>query len=484
VIGAARAIRHIAAYGLAAVVSAWSFAALADGPVVVTQFSGEKPKQVRDRVVSALNKSGVRLAGAKTPPITPNTDSGAIAAHAREHGVAAYVEGKTTKQKEGYTLKLALRSSATGEVMDTFTFEGAKLPELYESIDAGINGPLTQALSTAEAPKKPAKESAEPADAPPKDEDEDEGEEPPEPGADPEPTPMASASADVTADTAGAAGDAGPGSKQRPSVLELRADLGGLSRSFEYNQDVNNNLRDHDIGFAPVAGLRLRWYPAAHFTSGSVSNLGIIGEFERTLTASASTESGQDYSASSQLYDVGVRWRFPIQRHELGVSVVYGRHELKVEAGREPNATAANGLPLNRDYVPDAGYVYARPGLDARFAVERIHFGLGFGYRAIQQTGELNNTQWFPQATVASLDGSLFAGYELTPGLIALGALDFVRYAHDMHSTVADLQLQRDVAGGAIDQTIAVRIGIEWRLQGPASVHREAAGNAGASGTN
>jgi hypothetical protein len=483
VIGAGRAIRRIAAYGLAAAVSAWSFAALAGGPVVVTQFSGEKPKQVRDRVVAALNKSGVPLAGAKTPAVTPNTDAGAIAAHAREHGVAAYVEGKTTKQKEGYTLKLALRSSATGEVMDTFTFEGEKLPELYESIDAGINGPLTQALSAAEAPKKPAKESA-PADAP-KEEDEDEDEEePPEPGADPEPTPMASASADVTADTAGAAGDAGPGSKQRPSVLELRADLGGLSRSFEYNQDVNNNLRDHDIGFAPIVGLRLRWYPAAHFTSGSVSNLGIVGEFERTITASASTESGQDYSASSQQFGVGVRWRFPIQRHELGVSVMYGRHELKVDTGREPNAVAANGLPLNRDYVPDAGYVYARPGLDARFAVERIHFGFGFGYRAIQQTGELNNTQWFPQATVAALDGSLFAGYELKPGLIVLGALDFVRYAHNMHSTVADLQLQRDVAGGAIDQSIAFRIGIEWRLPGPASVHREAASNAGAPGAN
>ena len=153
-------------------------------------------------------------------------------------------------------------------------------------------------------------------------------------------------------------------------MLELRADLGALSRSFEYNQDVNNNLRDHDISFAPIVGLRLRWYPAAHFTAQSISNLGIIGEYERTITASASTESGQDYSASMQEFGVGVRWRFPIQRHEIGVSILYGRHDLKVDTGREPNAVAANGLPLNRDYVADAGYIYARPGLDARFAVD------------------------------------------------------------------------------------------------------------------
>jgi hypothetical protein len=478
-----KSLRRIAAGGLAAAVIAWSFAAFAGGPVVVTEFSGEKSKQIRDRVVAALNKSGVQMAGAKIPPITPNTDAGAIAAHAREHGVAAYVEGKTTKQKEGYTLKLALRSSASGEVMDTFTFEGAKLPELLESIDAGITGPLTQALMAAEPPKRAAKDAERAGGTPPKDEDE-EDEQQPEPEDEPEPGAGATASADVTADTAGAAADAGPVGKARRSVVELRADLGGLSRSFEYNQDVNNNLRDHDIGFAPVVGFRLRWYPAAHFTAQSIANLGIIGEVERTITGSASTESGQDYDASSFQYGAGVRWRFPIQRHEIGISVLYGRHELKVDTGREPGGTSANGLPVDRDYVPDAGYVYARPGLDARFAVQQIHFGSTFGYRAIQQTGELNNYQWFPQATVAAVDGSLFAGYEFMPGIIALGGLDFVRYAHNMHSTVQDLQLQRDVAGGAIDQSIAVRLGIEWRVPGPASVHRETASGGGASGAN
>jgi hypothetical protein len=476
------------ARGLAALVFAWSAAAFAGGPVVVTEFAGDKSKAIRDRVVSALGKSGVPLASAKTPAITPNTDAGAYASHAREHGVAAYVEGKTTKQKAGYTLKLALRSSSNGEVMDTFTFEGAKLPELFEAIDAGIAGPLTQALLAAEPPKAAKKEAPEPADAPaPKDEDEDEDKDKDEDEIDPEPPAGAAASgnanADVTADTGAAEPDRGPGFELRPSVLELRAGLGALSRSFDYHQDVNNNLRDHEIGFAPIIGLRLRWYPAAHFTAQSVSNLGIIGEYERTITASASTESGQEHSATMQQFGVGLRWRFPIKRHEIGVSVLYGRHDLKVDSGREPNAVAANGLPLNRDYVADAGYIYARPGLDARFAVDQIHFGFGIGYRAIQQTGELNNTQWFPQATVRAIDGSLFAGYEIKPRLIVLGGLDFVRYAHDMNSTLQDLQEQRDVAGGAIDQSITFRAGIEWRLPGPESVHQKAA-STGGSGTN
>lgn len=237
------------------------------------------------------------------------------------------------------------------------------------------------------------------------------------------------------------------------------------------------------MSLAPLFGVRARWYPGAHFTSGSVSNLGIIGEYQRSISASSSTESGQDYSTTMQQFGAGVRWRFPFGRHEVGVSALYGRHDLKVDTGREPNAVAANGLPLNRDYVPDAGYIYARPGLDARFAVTKIEFGFELGYRAIQQTGELNNTQWFPQATVAAIDGALFAGYELNPRLIVLGGLDFVRYAHDMNSTVQDLQKQRDVAGGAIDQSIAFRAGIEWRIPSPESARKNSAGSAG-SGVN
>jgi hypothetical protein len=473
-----RRLARIACW-LAAAILAWPAAAFAGGPVVVTQFSGDKPKVLRDRVVSALKKSAIPLASAKTPAITPNTDAGAYASHAREHGVAAYVEGKTTKEKSGYTLKLALRSSANGEVMDTYTFEGAKLPELLEAIDAGIAGPLTQALAVAEPPKKAAKAAEEPAEAPaPADEEEEERE--PEPAAEPSATAMA----DVTADTGGAEPAQDAASKARPSVLELRADVGVLSRSFDYHQDVNNNLRDHEMGLAPIVGVRVRWYPAAHFTAQSISNLGIIGEYERTIVASATTESGQDYGASMQQFGIGARWRFPIQRHEIGVSAMFGRHDLKVDTGREPNALAANGLPLNRDFVADAGYIYARPGLDARFAVDRIHFGFGLGYRAIQQTGELNNTQWFPQATVAAIDGSLIAGFEIKPRLIVFAGADFVRYAHTMNSTVQDLGQQRDVAGGAIDQSIIGRAGIEWRLPSPESAGGTTAKASGTSGAN
>ena len=263
---------------------------------------------------------------------------------------------------------------------------------------------------------------------------------------------------------ADAASGTAPSALDTPA-LEARAELGLLSRDFQYHQDVNDNLRDSDA-FAPTIGARLGWYPGAHFSRGSLANLGLIGSYERSLFASSSTESSDDFDTVMQEYAIGARWRFPFDRHQIGVSFVYGRQELTVDAGREPDAVSATGASIDRDWVADVAYVYARPGLDARFVFGRIHAGLDFGYRAIQDVGELSATEWFPQATARGIDACLTVGYALKPELILFGTVAFSRYALAMNSRQEDLQSGRDVAGGAVDQLIAGRIGIEWRLPG------------------
>ena len=249
---------------------------------------------------------------------------------------------------------------------------------------------------------------------------------------------------------------------QTPPVLELRGEFGAVSRRFEYHQDVNDNLRDHD-DFAPLFGAVVRWYPGAHLTSGAAANLGIVGEYERSFVGSASTESGEEFDATMQRFAIGARLRFPVERHELGVSFTYGRHEFGVDTGWEPNAVVANGLAIDRNYVPDVAYWYARPGLDARFVFERIHAGFGLGYRSVPKLGEVGTSTWFPQATARGMDGSLMIGFEVKPGLVVFGGADVTRYALAMNSQYADTVLARDVAGGAIDQSISGRAGIEWR---------------------
>jgi len=294
----------------------------------------------------------------------------------------------------------------------------------------------------------------------------------PAPGDAPQTAPGASSSssdssrgaADAQLDTGAQDASAGAPRPENTAALEVGAELGVLSRQFEYHQDVNDNLRDNDVSLAPTIGARLAWYPGAHFSRGTLANLGLIGSYERSLFASSSTESSQDFDMLMQQYAFGARWRFPFDRHQIGVSFVYGRQELTLDAGREPNAVSATGMSVDRDYVPDVAYVYVRPGLDARFAFERIQAGVGLGYRAVQQVGELAATEWFPQATARGIDAWLMIGFAIKPELIVFGTAAFSRYALAMNSTLQDLQVGRDVAGGAVDQLIAGRIGIEWRL--------------------
>jgi hypothetical protein len=342
----------------------------------------------------------------------------------------------------------------------------------------GVASALAASLATA-APKDKAPaakpDKAEPKAKPDKAEPPEKAKpaEPAKATATPEPA-AASVSTDATRDAGNQ--DAGQEwlAETGSSVLELRADLGALSRHFDYHQDVNDNLRDHGVSFAPLVGVRLRWYPGAHFTADSAANLGIVAEYEQSLLASSNTETDEDFDTVVRGYAIGARLRFPIASHEIAISGVYGRQEFKVDAGREPNAVAANGLAVDRDFVPDVTYGYVRPGLDARFAFGRIHAGLAFGYRAIHEIGELHSAEWFPQATAHAIDGSLTIGYELKPQLIVFGGMDFVRYALSMNSSVQDLVVARDVAGGAVDQTIAGRAGIEWRIDAPESASEEA----------
>ena len=278
----------------------------------------------------------------------------------------------------------------------------------------------------------------------------------------------------VNQDSIGAEAQDGKSSKTLP-VLELRGELGAVSRRFEYHQDVNDNLRDHD-DFAPLFGVGVRWYPGAHFTTGTAANLGIVGEYERSLSGSASTESGEEFDATLQRFAVGARMRFPVGPHELGASFTYGRHEFGVDTGWEPNAAVANGLAIDRNYVPDVAYWYARPGLDARFVFGRIHAGFGLGYRGMGKLGEVGTKSWFPQATGRGMDGSLMIGFELRPELVVFGGADVTRYALAMNSMHQDILLARDVAGGAIDQSISGRVGVEWRPVAPNAQKRNVAG--------
>ncbi|HEX3593858.1 MAG TPA: hypothetical protein VHU80_02115, partial [Polyangiaceae bacterium] len=251
----------------------------------------------------------------------------------------------------------------------------------------------------------------------------------------------------------------------KPVLLELAGGMQAFSRSFEYHQDVNGSLHPYHLSLWPALEARVGYYPGAHFTRNMAANIGLIAGITRSFGASSSIgDAGKDYGTTMQELLIGARFRLPIQRHEIGVSFLYGNQRFDIDSDQDPVNVAANGLRVNRDYVPNASYQYLRPGLDARLQFGRLRFGAGLGYRVVVGLGQLTAPAWFPHATAQALDGFINAGYEVIPGLYVVAGFDATRYALDMHTVAADRTTARDFAGGAVDQYLTGHLGVEYRL--------------------
>jgi hypothetical protein len=447
--------RHVAG----AFVLAWILRAslsFAGDSAMVLDFEGKKTKPVYDRVIKALKKADVTLQTPGADAKSAKGDAHKLGTVGTKRHVTIFVQGGLEVSKKGaYTLHLTARAGATGEELGDLSLEAPKLPALMKKIDEEVPDFVrTQLSATAPTPAPEASEK----------------EAKPEPEAKPEkekPKHDDDEKAEDKEKKDEPAEDKPHGPLHRPSALSVALEGRVFSRRFSYNQDVNANLRPYKVGPAPTVFAALGWYPGAHVTDGVAANIGLVADIEQSLaTSSVLDQNNKKYSTSMLAYSLGLKWRIPFDAHELGISARYGRHAFIVDSDTDPNAVAAGGTAVKRDFVPDVAYQYIRPALDARFGFGPFGVGAYVGYRLVLSAGDVQKDVWFPNAKVSALDAGLFVSYEFVKSLHALAGFDIRRYGYDMHSSPSDLTKNRDVAGGAIDQYLAGFLGIEWRLPG------------------
>jgi hypothetical protein len=424
--------------------------ALAKGQkVLVTAFSGAKKKQLRDELIRALEKDGYEVIDDEK--VSPGSSSKDIAKRADAKGADAVVTGEGVLKKSGWKLKLEVRSASDGTIVEETEMSAAVLPKLLNKISTSGASTLSSALDKAAPAEPKAKEKEAP---PPKEEPKEEEK------AEPEKEPEEEAAPKDDKEDKEAAKD----DKRRPSPLDLGAGIRLFRRDLRYSQDVNENLRKYALPLGPSVFLRLAWYPAAHFTSGFVSNLGITGGYEQSFGASSELENdSKSYSTTLRAWSIGARLRLPFSAHEAGIGLRYGGQSFEIDGDKDPNASAASGAALTRDFVPDVSYKYIRPSADLRLGFGPITVGGSLGVRFVTSAGAIEGQAWFPEASVLAMDAEIFGGYAVAKDLFAIAGLGFTRYGYNMHSKPADLTSGRDVAGGAIDQYLAAHLGIEWR---------------------
>jgi hypothetical protein len=433
-------VRHAVLFLSLGLAFAYEHAASA-AVVVVDTFTGAKKKEVRDAVIEALEKGDHEVVKTDAARVPAASADEAYVKRATEYRTAAFVDGEVKQQKSGWVVILTVRNGADGRELGEATIKGAKLQKLLKNIEAEAVVRLDPSIEQASAPEKKKKEEAPVVAAAAAKEKEPEPE--PEPKEKPrEPPPEEHG--------------------KKPVPLELWGGMQVFSRSFEYHQDVNGSLHPYHLSLWPALEARLGYYPGAHFTRNMWANIGIVAGIAHSFGASSAI-GNREFGTTMQEIVAGARFRIPIAAHEIGVSFTYGNHSFAIDSDHDPNNTAANGSLVNRDYVPDPTYSYLRPGVDTRLQFGRVRLGAGLGLRALLGLGELTSDAWFPHATGMALDMFVSAAFEITPGFYAGAGFDATRYAMDMHTTPADATEPRDVAGGAVDQYLTGRIGVEYR---------------------
>jgi len=430
----------------ALLVAATCGSAAAQTRVAVRPFEGQMAARARDAVAGSLKDSGdydvvsnkevERAADSAGADLSESAGRFAVA---QQLGIAAYVEGSVSKRGPNFIVQLKVYDGASGEALGEAELK-AKKPALVRVVRKQAAGELAAALSRGKAPEapppaaeEPAPEEPEPreqaaAEAEPKDEDEDEGEAASEPEAD---------------------------DGERPKAIELGVGLRLTTRSMSYN-DAPRSLGESSYKITPAAVLGLRWYPAAHFSSGAAAHVGLEAGLQLMYPIDSEREA-QKFETSSLAFDVGLHGRLPVGEHELGLTVGYGQHSVEIadgDAGLDPG-------------VPSVAYGFLRLALNARFQLaDAIGLRLGAGYRVMLSYGELGEDAWFQRSSGGGLEAEIALAYAFSEALSLEASFGLWRYFLSLEPEPSDESVTNSarIAGGLSDQYLRFGLGIVLQL--------------------
>ncbi len=391
--------------------------------IFVRKLSGPKSDTVHAWVSKALNrKKGVTLVASgerKDANLADDPSTKDLAEVAERLDVSLFVGGKVTVKGRKASIELTLHDG-NGEALDRVSLEAANLLALKRRIDKALVKQAKSSIDSSHPPLLPEEEVEDVAIE-----------------------ESASEEAEATPDKT-------EESDTRPSALEVGLGLRAFSRQLRYTDDIFDQLREYELGSAPAAFGWLRWYPAAHFTGGVASHIGLVGSYERGFALKSKVSGGESFDTFMSEWQVGVRGRIPFFPHELGIEGTYGVHTFSVDDD-----------PLS-PLVPDVKYRFIRIGIDGRARISHVIIGAHFGYRIVTSAGAIETDFWFPRLSVGGVDAGVLGGYEILPGLDLLAGFDFRRYFYSMNPEPGD----RYVVGGARDEYIAGWGGLEFRLPG------------------
>jgi hypothetical protein len=261
----------------------------------------------------------------------------------------------------------------------------------------------------------------------------------PAPVAEPSPVPAAVVPSAHTEGAALRVTRAAAASDDLPK-LEVFAGGRAFHRRLTFEDDLFESFHPYAIS-APAMAFDAAVFPWRH--------VGFIGRGHYGVGLSSRDADGRTYSTEAYGVEAGVAGRFTTGRWRWGGGLVGGVDRFLLSA---PDLPEFSG-------IVSTSYVFARPELSARRAVSESLALFGtFGYMVLYSAGELETTYF---ENLSGAGSSLSAGVlvDLGGGLEARAAVDYRRYAFEMHASPGD----RFVAGGATDETVGITVGLSHK---------------------
>jgi hypothetical protein len=421
----------------AILVLACAHSAAAQSRVVVRPFKGTGATRVRAAVVQGLGKAHGMQTVSNSETESAADSLGADLTHeagrvavARKLSLSAFVEGDVEKHGASTEVSLRVYDGRDGTLLVSASLR-ARHAAIHGEVKKRVLSELGAALARAQPP------SAEPAPEAPALKDQTK-----EPVVQTRPAPVIAATPEPEEP-----------SKRLPHALELGAAVRVSTRSYSYG-DALLKLGEHILQATPALRVEVRWYPAAHFTSGFASNLG-LDLYGQMMWPVDSEKGSTAFKTTSTALGIAARLRIPLAAHQLGISAGYGGQSLAIAdaGGQDPG-------------VPSVAYGFVRLGADGRFMLGRALFlGVRAAYLLLTGFGELGQAAWFPHVGGGGLEAELSLGYEFSE-LVALNlGGGMTRYFMSLEPELSDPGVQNHgrIAGGLIDQYLYGVLGVTLR---------------------
>jgi hypothetical protein len=383
------------------------------GPVAVLEFSGPGAGRARSRVVTALEQAGVEVVrGGEDIEDFDDDDDRKAAAQRLE--VAALVGGEVDRDGRTYAVVITVFNGSDGEEIDSAELEGRNANALLSTIESSVYDEIAELLAEGEIPE---------------DDDDDD---------------------DDDDDEEGWSGPDGP----LPSPLMLIAEFAGFGREFSYTDDLFGALRAYSLGFAPMLGGKLYYFPAAHFTNSFAAHIGLDARIETAFGIKSQDSAMQEFPTTMWGFGIHARVRIPIETHSISAVFGYGMQSFRIEA-ISPTIPAPD--------VPDVDYGFLRIGAEMRLVFGVVVSELKLSFLPLLGSGQLGSEEWFPRNSGGGLEAGLVLGFLVTDWLEARAGFEYRRFWFSMNPEPGD----PNIAGGALDHYFVGNIGLA--LHWPAS---------------